>query len=102
MINIKIVLLLLAILIAAFPFNAFGDGACCAPNGNCTIQYNNGDCVEGGGTFLGDDTVCNPNPCQQEPSSTIPTLNEWGMIIFTMLAGLGAVYYLRRQKTAKS
>jgi hypothetical protein len=32
----------------------------------------------------------------------IPTLNEWGMIIFVVLAGLGAVYYLRRQKTAKS
>ena len=32
----------------------------------------------------------------------IPTLNEWGMMIFLLLAGLGAVYYLRRQKTAKS
>ena len=32
----------------------------------------------------------------------IPTMTEWGMIIFTMVAGLGAVYYLRRQKTAKS
>jgi hypothetical protein len=34
--------------------------------------------------------------------SGIPTLTEWGMIIFTILAGLGAVYYLRRQKRAKS
>jgi len=32
----------------------------------------------------------------------IPTLTEWGMIIFIVLAGLGAVYYLRRQKTVKS
>ena len=32
----------------------------------------------------------------------IPTMTEWGMIIFTMVAGLGAVYYLRRQKTATS
>lgn len=27
----------------------------------------------------------------------VPTINEWGMIIFMILAGLGAVYYLRRQ-----
>ena len=32
----------------------------------------------------------------------IPTINEWGMIIFVLLTGLGAVYYLRRQKTVKS
>jgi hypothetical protein len=30
----------------------------------------------------------------------IPTMNEWGMIIFMLLAGTGAVLYLRRQKRA--
>jgi hypothetical protein len=35
-------------------------------------------------------------------SATVPTMNEWGMIIFMVLAGLGAVYYLRSNKTAKS
>jgi hypothetical protein len=29
-------------------------------------------------------------------ATSIPTLNEWGMIIFMGLAGLGSVYYLRR------
>lgn len=29
---------------------------------------------------------------------TIPTMTEWGMIIFMLLAGAGAVYYLRRQR----
>jgi hypothetical protein len=33
---------------------------------------------------------------------TVPTMTEWGMIIFILFAGLGAVYYLRRQKTVKS
>lgn len=28
----------------------------------------------------------------------IPTMNEWGMIIFMILAGLGAVSYLKRQR----
>ena len=32
----------------------------------------------------------------------IPTMTQWGMIIFLVLAGFGAVYYIRRQKTAKS
>jgi hypothetical protein len=30
----------------------------------------------------------------------IPTMNEWGMIIFAVLAGLGAVCSIRRQTTA--
>ena len=33
-------------------------------------------------------------PCQQE---AIPTMNEWGMIIFIVLAGIGSLYYLRRR-----
>ena len=32
----------------------------------------------------------------------IPTMTQRGMIIFVVLAGLGAAYYIRRQKTAKS
>jgi len=32
----------------------------------------------------------------------IPTMTERGMIIFIVIAGLGAVYYMRRQKTVKS
>ncbi len=31
-------------------------------------------------------------------SSPLPTINEWGMIIFMVLAGLGAIYRLRRQR----
>jgi hypothetical protein len=35
-------------------------------------------------------------------SSSIPTMNQWGMIIFVVLAGIGAVYYLRRQRRVRS
>jgi hypothetical protein len=35
-------------------------------------------------------------------TTAVPTMTEWGMIIFMVLAGLGATYYLRKQKTAKS
>lgn len=33
---------------------------------------------------------------------SVPTMTEWGMIIFMALAGLGAVLYLRRSKRAES
>lgn len=32
------------------------------------------------------------------PTTAVPTLTEWGMILFAALAGLGAVYYLRRRE----
>jgi hypothetical protein len=34
----------------------------------------------------------------QSTVSAVPTMTEWGMIIFMVLAGLGAVYYMRRQR----
>jgi hypothetical protein len=30
----------------------------------------------------------------------IPTMNEWGMIIFAVLAGIGSVYYIRKRYSA--
>lgn len=35
-------------------------------------------------------------------TSAVPTMTDWGMIVFVILAGLGSVYYLRRQKRANS
>ena len=32
------------------------------------------------------------------PVPTVPTMNEWGMIIFMVLAGLGSLYYLQRKR----
>jgi glucose/arabinose dehydrogenase len=34
----------------------------------------------------------------QQQATSVPTMNEWGMIIFMILAGVGALYYLRRQR----
>ncbi len=30
-------------------------------------------------------------------ATSVPTMNEWGMIVFILLAGAGSVYYLRKQ-----
>ena len=40
----------------------------------------------------------NPAPVPA-PSVSVPTLSEWGMIIFLVCAGLGSVLYLRRQRS---
>lgn len=39
--------------------------------------------------------------CAAVPKS-VPTMTEWGIIIFIVIAGLGSVYYLRRKKTAEN
>jgi len=32
----------------------------------------------------------------------VPTMTEWGMIIFMVIAGLGAFYFIRRQRRAEN
>jgi hypothetical protein len=32
-------------------------------------------------------------------STSVPTLSEWGMMIFMVLAGTGSLYYLKSQRT---
>jgi hypothetical protein len=39
---------------------------------------------------------------KESPVSAVPIMNEWGMIIFMVPAGIGAVYYLRRQRRVRS
>jgi hypothetical protein len=41
-------------------------------------------------------------PCVSSVPTIVPTMTEWGMIVFVVLAGLGSVYYLRRQKRVNS
>jgi hypothetical protein len=38
----------------------------------------------------------------QQQQESIPSMTEWGMIIFMVLAGLGAICYLRRQRRTES
>ena len=79
-------------------FSAYGTngGACCFVDGSCSSYPDRLVCEEGnGGIYQGDGTSCQPNPCQQPAS--IPTMTQWGIIIFVVSLGLGAGYYMRRQ-----
>lgn len=100
--NVKFALCIVGLLILALPFNAFAQpviGACCSPAGSCSIA-GDGQCQSEGGTFMGNGTSCDPNPCPRQQPTAVPTMNEWGMIIFVLLVGLGGVYYLRRHRRA--
>ncbi len=53
----------------AFVINSFScdgteTGACCYTDGSCLVQTAD-DCSAAGGTYEGNDTVCDPNPCPQ-------------------------------------
>ena len=63
------------------------NGRALAQTGAVTLDTNaitTGRCSGGGGGGI----------------TSVPTLSEWGMILFMVLAGLGSIVYLRRQKRA--
>ncbi len=45
-----------------------------------------------------DDTNVVSDVFVSESLLAIPTMTEWGMIIFMVLAGIGSIFYLRRQR----
>jgi type VI secretion system secreted protein VgrG len=47
-------------------------------------------------TMAGNNTV--GGGCSSASTTSVPTLSEWGVIIFMVLLGLMSIYYLRRQK----
>jgi hypothetical protein len=78
-------------------FSAYGTAAtCCFPEGTCQIFGSGSECVNAGGQELIPPEACLPtNPCPQP--APIPTMTQWGLIAFVVLAGLIAVYYSRRR-----
>jgi len=50
---------------------AAAQGACCFASGQCTIE-NAAACATAGGTYQGDLTVCEPNPCPPPPPIECP------------------------------
>jgi hypothetical protein len=84
-----------------------------APGGSCIVMVN--VTAAGTGSFpntVNGLTTTAPIPNNAAPAGAtltgalataatgVPTLNEWGVIIFMLLAGLGSIYYLRRQRRA--
>lgn len=52
------------------------------------------------GDDTGDDGIIVDQGGPGQLLHTIPTMNEWGMIIFIALAGFSSVYYIRRKRRA--
>ena len=91
--------LIVTLMVVLQAYGAFA--ACCFPGSGCSNDPVN-ICTQSGGVWesglCGDPEVCQGNGGDTE---AVPTMSEWGMIIFMVLAGLGAVYYMRRQRRAK-
>jgi hypothetical protein len=96
-------LCLLMIIMLSFSVSVYAQigpgGACCYDNNtkceNVPNEPSCGDAPTGDGIFHAGVT-CDQNPC----TTAVPTMSEWGMIFFMVLAGGGAVYFMRRQKNA--
>jgi hypothetical protein len=60
---------------------------------------------DGAGNFTCSDISADTNNSQsvallaltQIQTTTVPTMTEWGIIIFIVLAGMGSIYSLRRK-----
>jgi len=76
-------------------------GACCYGT-VCEPGTTAAGCQRSGGRYLGDGTDCDPNPCLPPAPQMVPTLGEWGMLVFVTLAGTLAVLALRRRAAAPS
>ena len=46
------------------------------------------------------DEPCADGTADISITSTIPTLSEWGMMLFMFMVGLISFYYIRRRRTA--
>lgn len=54
----------------------------------------------GAGTLvgvIGDTQTEGLTVCYSTSSSSIPTINQWGMVVFILLMGAGAVFFIRRR-----
>jgi len=94
----KMFMCLIVILTVAFQVDiAFC--TCCVPPDTCIDGMGQTSCSALNGSWVSG-SCTEPNICQFD-HQTVPTMTEWGMIIFVVLAGLGAAYYLRKQKSIK-
>lgn len=85
-----------------FTYNGWEAGE---PNDNDGSENSQENCIENQRNVGWNDQNCNFEYLYfivefGDPTAAIPTMTEWGMIIFVVLAGLGSVYFIRR-KTAK-
>jgi len=58
-------------------------GACCFGDGSCVV-HTEADCGTASGTYQGDDTVCDPNPCDQPTGACC--FDDGSCIVYTSAA----------------
>lgn len=72
-------------------------------NGTLNLRLEETNLVcNGGGAIQIADTGSSTLQLSATASATVPTMTEWGMIIFAAVAGLASIYYMRKQNRKTS
>lgn len=72
------------------------DGACCQPNGACTIELSF-DCEATGGIYAGDGVSCDAVQCESQVA--VPVFSFLGFVgLVGALGGLGLFQLIRRRR----
>ena len=92
--------LIVTLMVVLQAYGAFA--ACCFSGGVCN-DLDPTSCSGVGGVFEGGNCG-DPGICQLdgEVTQAVPTMTQWGMISFVTLAGLGAIYFIRKNKRTES
>ena len=92
--------LIVTLMVVLQAYGAFA--ACCFSGGNCAEIVPPQLCGEQGGIYE-PGSCTEPGVCDNGPATqAVPSMTQWGMIIFVTLAGLGAIYFIRRNKRTES
>ena len=92
--------LIVTLMVVLQAYGAFA--ACCYSGSGCSNEPVN-VCTQSGGVW--ESGLCgDPGVCQVDGGDTqaVPTMTQWGMISFVTLAGLGAIYFIRKNKRTES
>lgn len=83
-----------------------GDGCCVIAEDDCVSSLEYATCAfDEGGTYWFQGSDCSEiSQCSAAPgpqsNTTIPTLNEWGLIIITALLGIAGLLVIRKRRAS--
>jgi hypothetical protein len=71
-------------------------------SGYSDVSWNGPGGVSPLNDFNGNNDIVVLKMSDDPPATTVPTMNEWGIMIFMILAGIGSVFYLRKKRKLES
>ena len=72
------------------------EGCCIESQGVCDLTEASGCSVPPNIEFMGIGTICSDQPMCEMPPTSVPTMNEWGLIATAVMLGLFGLFTVRR------